>query len=159
MLNFLSSLERDLEPFYQVVPWIAEFWNTMSNLGLILIAIYRLNTLELSPPDLQNSYWLVMAMGIGSAIHHAFPFYGSIVIDWIPILLFIIHSWIINLHHAVEKKNLFWLILASGWFFTDHLLRPCPTPWGHSIWHLLAAVAIDQLLLSWYHQYQEKRRV
>lgn len=33
---------RRLEPFYAVSPYIAEFWNTLSNLPFVILGVCRL---------------------------------------------------------------------------------------------------------------------
>jgi hypothetical protein len=55
------------EPKYAVVPWIAEFWNTVSNAGYLLAAWAA----PAPTPCLQRARAGLMAVGIGSSLLHA----------------------------------------------------------------------------------------
>lgn len=83
----LGRFERRLElPFGAIVPWIAEFYNTVSNAPFVLLSLLRLLEGDNSP-DIHHAYILLALVGIGSGIHHATTPKWTIVIDWIPILL------------------------------------------------------------------------
>jgi len=137
-----QKYERKLEKFYQVSGYIAEFWNTISNLPFIVIGLLRLS--QTSSNEVEILYILYVFAGIASAIHHATPWKWTILIDWIPISL----SGLLILYHYqmfsyFTSVTLFKLSLAFFVLITDHVYTKIPVPWGHVCWHLLASLAID----------------
>ena len=115
---------RRFEPFYATCPWIAEFWNTLSNLPFLVIAGLRLLELRMagtssdrtpeatlsyypytSPsllphpldPHVELLYLWMLAMGLASAVHHATTTKWTIVVDWVPIAGCLAFLW----HHGL----------------------------------------------------------
>ena len=133
--------ERKLEPFHTHTQWIAEFWNTMSNLPFILIGIVRLETQLVNFRPLYLQYQFMIFAGICSAIHHATTQKWTIIIDWIPI----VSSILLNLNYLsyAELPEILILLMAFFWLLTDHVVTPMPVPWGHVVWHIMAAYSID----------------
>lgn len=144
--------QRKLEPFYQVTPFIAEFWNTLSNAPFVIIGLWRLyelSEIDVWPIGLHHIdrlillYWLYVFCGICSGIHHATSARWTIVIDWIPITLSIISNLYFGLWMHVGFVSAFQVLIALLVLGTDHVWTPINVPWGHCMWHILAAYAID----------------
>ena len=79
--------------------------------------------------------------GICSAIHHATTQKWTLVIDWIPIA----GSILLNLNYLsfMGLPEALILLMALIWLLTDHVVTPMPPPWGHVVWHIMAAYSID----------------
>ncbi len=152
--------DRRHETPYLKCQYIAEFWNTLSNLPFIIFGVLRLIELinrdkvfhsvsYISIPNPNRSYVfdlyvLSILTGLGSGIHHMILRRGSIIIDWIPISMTIIyilfHSFLLS---YISCASWFKLFLAIYILFDDHVLQTVPVPWGHVMWHLVASFAID----------------
>ena len=133
---------RKLEPCYTVSPYIAEFWNTVSNIPFILIALTRLY----EGTDLVELYILMALAGVASGIHHAAaPMYKkyTIILDWAPIAVSIVMLLSNHCLCEVSLTALLELTLAFIVLMVDHICTIMPVPWGHVMWHLLAAFSID----------------
>jgi len=143
---------RQLELQYSHCRYIAEWFNTWSNLPFLLIGFSRLwledgNTRL--PAELVLLYQLYIGAGIASGIHHAVMFPFSILVDWVPISC----SIILLLYYAFAYNNPIWLCLTlSTWvkllialtmLWNDHVYTTIPVPFGHCFWHILAAFSID----------------
>lgn len=137
-----KAYQRKLEPFYQLSPYIAEGWNTVSNLPFIIIGLLRLCQAYL-PHDTRVLYTLMLYCGIGSALHHASGLRWTIVIDWIPISLSIFCNLYFGTWLQFSLVSLFKAALALGALALDHIWTPINVPYGHCVWHVLAALAMD----------------
>jgi dihydroceramidase len=133
------QFERQREEFYQVVPYIAEFWNTVSNLPFILIGLYRLK----NGTSLGLLYVLYALAGVCSGIHHATTPKWTIIIDWIPIASTIVIVLHYGMWRFLSMNSVGKLSIALTALVLDHVWTPLPVPWGHVLWHLLAAWSID----------------
>lgn len=145
-MSFAKRYERRLETAYQVTPYIAEFWNTVSNAPLSVIGLLRLIENRGGDPDIQVAYFLMILMGICSAIHHATTPRWTIVIDWIPIASMMIWSVITWNLALISPAVIAEIVLALAVLYSDHLLKIIPVPWGHVMWHLLAALSVDAFI-------------
>lgn len=135
-----AKYRRRVERPYTVLPYIAEFWNTISNLPFIFIGVYRIFE---GCEDLAELYLLMVLAGVASGFHHATTIKWSIFIDWTPILMTIIY--LINTR-MIGKVSLTGILLVSMAFIIlllDHVNRLLPVPYGHVLWHVTAAFAID----------------
>ena len=136
---------RVRETPYSHSPYIAEFYNTITNLPFIIIGILRL-----CQDDVWNSYemtilyTLYIFFGICSGIHHSIIHKKSIIIDYIPIVITSVY-FLFNYHwfSYISYVSYFKLLLAFSSLIIDHTLRLIPIPHGHCVWHLLAALGID----------------
>lgn len=144
--------ERKLEPFYQVTPFIAEFWNTLSNAPFVIIGLWRLyelSEIEVWPMGVHHFdqlvfvYGLYALCGLCSGIHHATSARWTIIIDWIPIAISLIANFYFGFWTHLGFVSLFKVLLALAVFLSDHVCTPINVPWGHCMWHILAAFAID----------------
>ena len=145
-----SKYKRENEQFYNVTPHIAEFWNTLTNLPFILIGLYNILFYSLNL-NLTIAYLLLIACGIGSGIHHASPHEWTLIIDWVPILSsigFVLWSGII---YSISFISIMYTILAFSVLLTDHIFTPIPVPWGHCLWHILAAVTVNSIYSDYYY--------
>jgi hypothetical protein len=152
-----DGFDRPLEqPLYGVSSYVAEWWNTVSNLPFVIIGISRLvqmHLMALRPPTLMFVlYALYTCAGVFSAIHHAAPATRrrrTILLDWTPISAQLI---------ILTCTSIGWFVLgnatAASWLklgiallalAADHLCLITPAPWGHCHWHALASFAIDCL--------------
>lgn len=127
---------RHRKPFTIFVKWC-----TLSNLPFLVIGLLRLYTLGWD----QVFYWILVASGLCSAYHHASPHSWTIVIDWLPISCGILLGLYEGIIWSASWVTLFKLLSAFGCLFADHFWTPIPVPWGHSMWHLLAAYGMDDL--------------
>lgn len=130
---------RRLEEFFQVSNYIAEFWNTVSNIPFIMIGLLRLY----EGAVLTEFYYCMVLVGIASGIHHATTPKWTIVIDWIPILLSVGMVYSYGMISMISATIWFELFLAGLILYADHIHQLMPVPWGHVCWHLLASLAID----------------
>jgi len=75
------------EDNYTVTVWIAEFWNTVSNLAMIIPPIYALLT---SATQLERryvlSYLMLLLVGIGSWMFHMTLRYSMQLLDELPMI-------------------------------------------------------------------------
>jgi hypothetical protein len=150
---------RKLEHLYNKSLYIAEYYNTISNLPFIIFGLSRLYELYQFHEDvcldyyecklitlnmLYTLYILYTFFGICSGIHHAFYFKYSIIIDYIPITLTIIY-FIMNpfLFYLISFTSYIKLFISFLTLVSDHLYTPIPVPFGHVLWHLLASYSID----------------
>lgn len=143
----LSPFTRRIEHPYQYSFYIAEFWNTVSNLPFIILGLFRfyeLAAMNHENRSLQLAYVLLAFAGIASGIHHAVNIgykKWTIFLDWIPILLSLLLIYSQGFIFSVVS----WLkiIFAISVLLVDHFLGLVPVPWGHVFWHILAAFAVD----------------
>lgn len=152
----MNKYIRRIEPFYQYSNYIAEYYNTWSN---ILFVCFGLVRLYFAAEDISCHYslrynldllskmetlyiWFIIA-GICSAIHHATTPRWTIIIDYFPIIVSIL---------LVVKWQLYWMISLYTWMkigisfamlLNDHVWQTIPVPWGHCFWHFLIAISVD----------------
>ena len=138
----LAQYERKLEPFFTVTPWIAEFFNTISNLPFILIGLFRLyEGVEFT----WFLYAFMILIGICSGVHHATTPKWTIVIDWVPIVISMGTFCYFDMWPLVSYTSLLQWNIALLLLFVDHFWTIMPVPWGHVCWHLVAALAMDSI--------------
>lgn len=73
---------------YAITPYVAEFWNTVSSLWLVFLAIFGLyvgRNLNIKLP-VQLSYWVLGIVGVGSALFHATLLYSCQLLDELPMI-------------------------------------------------------------------------
>jgi Ceramidase len=137
-------------PLFGRVPWMAEFWNTISNAPFVLIGVTRyVETLYRSPcgrSDAMPTLWLLLAVsGLCSAAHHSLLRSWSLRLDQLPIALSVAYVLLGHTHLLlwVSPTSYLCVALALGVLVADHIWTPIPVPWGHVIWHLMAAFAFS----------------
>lgn len=143
-IKMKMTYERRLEPFFQISNYIAEFWNTISNIPFIMIGLLRLYEGTVLP----EFYITMVFIGIGSGIHHATTPKWTVIIDWIPILISLCMIYYYNMIYIISFAVWFEIILAGLILYADHIHHLMPVPWGHVCWHLLASFAIDSAYQS-----------
>lgn len=143
-----KNYSRKLETKYTHSLYIAEFWNTISNLPFIIIGILRLIELEPNYFELEYLYTFMVLAGFASGFHHAMHEKWTILIDWIPILISIYLFIHYDLLQFVSYASLFQFGLAMFVLLTDHIYTTIPVPWGHVMWHILACFSIDSIYQS-----------
>ncbi len=103
------------ETNYEVTFWVAEFWNTISNIFLVLFSIYgvRMCIREQHANDLLTLFILVGVIGVGSALFHGTLLKVSQQLDETP-MIFAIVQWNYSLWKKVLpwNKTNFWVTLA-----------------------------------------------
>jgi hypothetical protein len=144
----LANYKRVQEPAYAVSDHIHEFYNTLTNIGFILIGVARLWKIHDHADDvIIYLYVNYIFLGIGSGIHHAINHKYSIVIDWIPISFLIFQFLYYGVLHYVDLVGIIQFLLAIIVLFIDHFKKLGTL---HPFWHLLAAFALDTVLYSIY---------
>ena len=93
----------------------------------------------------QLFYWLFTCAGVCSAYHHSSPHSWTIVIDWLPISISILLGLYEGIFWTVQPVTLFKVSFAFSVLLADHWWTPTPVPWGHVMWHLLAAYSFDEV--------------
>lgn len=134
-----KQYERKLEKSYAISAYIAEFWNTVSNLPFIIIGLLRLY----EGTELSQLYFLMILAGICSGIHHATTPRWTIVVDWTPIFMSFLYIFYQGLYTYLSYTAIFQVILALFILVTDHIITYIPVPWGHVMWHIVASLAVD----------------
>ena len=151
------------EPFYQVVPFIAEFWKTVSNLPFIILGTYYLSTLHLID-ELKIVYILLIFAGICSGFHHAVngvctcgkkEITWTLIVDWIPILISTIYVIVTNIISEFSITTWICVGLSILWLLIDNVFSPLKY-WGHCIWHIIIAFSLANGYMDYYkkmHKY------
>lgn len=134
--------QRRFEPLFATSPWVAEFWNTVSNAPFVIIGLLRLAYGTRIP----LMYAMYTCTGVASAIHHATVPAWTVVIDWVPISASILLAFHTKVWVYTSLVSCVKCILAFSILATDHLRRELiPPPWGHVMWHIVAALAVDSV--------------
>jgi len=153
----LGKYEREFEQRYSHTKYIVEFYNTISNLPFILIGLYRLGWLYNNPEFSLNTnmnhiyilYSLCICAGLCSAYHHMNLTKKTIIIDWIPLLFTAVYllynSYLLT---VLTIPSLIAVSTAFTVLLLDHTTKIFPSPIGHVMWHLLAALAVDMTYMD-----------
>jgi len=132
------------EPLYLVSPYIAEFWNTVSNINFIYYS------LRYGPYSNHKLGYLFLAnAGICSMIQHGTMLWWSWYVDMFGIYLML--SWCVynRVWQHVSRKNMIYAALLFAIQSIDNMgwLRFIPPPNVHMLWHLnIANVAHYSLM-------------
>lgn len=137
-------MRRQEQP-YNKSKYIYEYYNTLSNLPFIFIGLARLYYDNNSHTQL---YKAMVFCGICSGIHHAVNFRGSIILDYIPIVYSLLYLTSNNLWNKINPVSVGLATLALFILFLDHIVQLMPVPWGHVMWHVCAAYAMDSCYQS-----------
>lgn len=124
-----------------------EHWCTLSSMIFIVIGLLRCVQFD-GMDSAQDLYLCYALLGLGSAIHHAFSFRGSLVVDWIPIISFTTLCVYYEMFEFISLATYFHILFALGTLVVDHVCTLLPVPWGHVLWHILAANALDHFLFE-----------
>jgi hypothetical protein len=162
----VGSWARKLEPdLYGHSGYVAEWWNTISNILFVAIGVLRYREAIANKTWAQKRapkgyvlprLWLLFAAaGVCSAFHHSQRMRWTIIVDWIPIaasaiLLVLGHRYLL---HRVSWAAWFGLAFALAVLTTDHVCTILPPPWGHMLWHVSAAFSIAQAYRDMEHCY------
>jgi hypothetical protein len=127
----LTDKKSQREDWYQVSPYVAEFWCTVSNAGFIIAGIH------------QNSLELVFA-GAASIASHMIPKQWLLTVDKIGVVVALsklVHEYKV----LIDRPFLLVPIAALGAInMTDaYLARLKGKTWPHVVWHLSAAAVAD----------------
>lgn len=145
-VSFMKLYERRLEKAYHTNPYIVEFWNTVSNAPLSVIGLLRYLENYGQDSTIETAYLLMICAGICSAIHHATMLKWTRLIDWIPIASMLVYSVVTWNLALLSPAVLAEIALALAVLGSDHIVKLIPVPWGHVMWHCLAALAVDAFL-------------
>jgi hypothetical protein len=150
---FMRKLEQ---PLFWHCPCIAEFYNTLSNLPFIAIGLLRLYSedvlWEYPTEPWMRLYWLMVAAGVCSAVHHATVPYWTIVVDWLPILASGGYCVWLGVLPLISYGTWFKMGLAFVIMVDDQLITRIPVPFGHVFWHITAAYAVDSMYQDYIHR-------
>lgn len=107
------------EPDYVMTPAVAEFWNTLSSLAIVLIAFGGLRQVRRSDLRFRIGMWGLAAVGAGSAAFH---------------------GTLLRVAQAADELPMVWSILACAWTVMERE-RPAGAGNGRAAWIALSAVA------------------
>jgi len=109
------------EKNYEVTIYIAEFWNTISNIIIIILALYGIkNTINNNFSYIFTIQYLsIVFVGIGSAMFHSTLRYAEQQLDEIPMMIGII-IWI----YIIYKKEWFKYIILQKYLYI-FLIKIC----------------------------------
>lgn len=130
----LTSRKSQREDWYQVTPFIAEFWCTLSNAGFIAVGLYH------------RSPELVFA-GLASIISHSVPKEWLLMIDKIGVLV-VLSTLIREYRLFFDNPRLGIPIVALGAInlMDAHIARSKAKTWPHIAWHISAALVANYIL-------------
>lgn len=127
-----------------------ELWSTISNLPFVVIGMFRLWSYQ-DQEDLMLLYFFYIAVGICGGIHHAVRVRGSIILNWIPILI----SLGLCSYYKVWKTVTMGTWAQVGFsvviFQADNFFQVVPVPWGCVMWHIASALSIDSAYMDFVH--------
>jgi len=132
----LTDKKSQREDWYQVSPYIAEFWCTISNAGFIYVGLKH------QSPE-------ILFAGLASTAIHAIPKQWLLYADKIGVLAAL--SLAIREHKALSQNPQLMLpVLGLGAVnATDmYLARNYGATWPHVVWHLSAACVADYVLTT-----------
>ena len=126
------------KPLFQHSRYVAESYCFWSNAPFLLISTTRI----IDGYSIQLSAYM-LCIGICSAWHHAHGARWSVYVDWLPIVALLWQVW-------RHQWWMFWsfttwlkVVLTLGVGFNDHVFTTAPVPWGHVLWHVMAAFTMD----------------
>lgn len=139
MVSWPFHRRKREEPQYEPHTYIQEYWNTMSNVFFVYLGL--LGLVDAHTEEGRILYGFMMLCGCCSALHHAISWKYSIAIDYAPIIGSVVYFSTLDKWHDISVGS--WIALATGaltlgW---DHHKQPRTDPFGHSLWHIMAALA------------------
>ena len=87
------------EQNYAVVPWVAEFWNTLSSLAMVGAGTLGVSTRRFAP-GVRVAFALLVGVGLGSVAFHGTLRFGLQMLDELPMLYLV--TWLV------------WLLVETG---------------------------------------------
>lgn len=123
----LTDVNSQRENWYQVTPYVAEFWCTVSNVAIIYSGIVN------------DSLELVFA-GVASTVSHAIPKQWLLQVDKLGVLVVAMRA-LKDYQVLIENpKLLIPLVGAVSLNLIDaHLARSTGATWPHIVWHCTSA--------------------
>ncbi|MGZ6162949.1 MAG: ceramidase [Myxococcaceae bacterium] len=101
------------EQNYVVTPWVAEFWNTLSSLAMVLAGVVGLCSRRFAR-EVRVAFALLVLVGLGSIAFHATLRFGLQMMDELPMLYLV--TWLVWLLVENEPTRRFgaWFPVALG---------------------------------------------
>jgi hypothetical protein len=123
----LTDVHSQRENWYQVTPYVAEFWCTVSNVAFIYSGIVN------------RSPELVFA-GVASIVSHAIPKQWLLKVDKLGVLIVAMRALKEYQVLIQNPKLLIPLVSAVGLnLFDAHMARTTGATWPHLVWHCASA--------------------
>ena len=159
-----NYFKRRHERYHTYSPYIAESWNTFSNIAFVWGAAFLSDDAQfagavLVAHETRKLLVALMAMiGICSGIHHAlcdrYDRY-TLVLDWIPIVasmitLSSVDTAAVGFFGPTSMSTFIVCGVALAFLITDHVCHVLPPPIGHVIWHVTAALGMTMLYWDWF---------
>lgn len=130
----LTEAKSQREDWYQVTPYMAEFWCAVSNIGFIYAGVQH------KSPEL-------LFAGVASLVSHSIPKQWLLHVDKLGVLIAL--TKLIREREVLKQnpKLLLPIALAGGvGLFDVYLARKRGRSEGHVLWHLCAAYAANEFL-------------
>jgi dihydroceramidase len=87
------------EQNYAVLPWVAEFWNTLSSLAMVVAGMVGVSTRRFGA-GVRFAFALLIGVGLGSVAFHGTLRFGLQMLDELPMLYLV--TWLV------------WLLVETG---------------------------------------------
>ena len=87
------------EQNYAVLPWVAEFWNTLSSFAMVGAGLVGVSTRRFAA-EIRVAFALLILVGLGSVAFHATLRFGLQMLDELPMLYLV--TWLV------------WLLVENG---------------------------------------------
>lgn len=86
----MSSTIDWCEPNYDISPYVAEFWNTVSSTWIVFLGVYGVykHTFfkKVIPSSIFNMFYCLSIVGLGSMAFHSYLSYHTQLLDELPML-------------------------------------------------------------------------
>ncbi|HSP18365.1 MAG TPA: ceramidase [Myxococcaceae bacterium] len=101
------------EQNYVVTPWVAEFWNTLSSLAMVLAGVVGLCSRRFAR-EVRVAFALLVLVGVGSIAFHATLRFGLQMLDELPMLYLVTWLTWLLVENGPTRRSGRWFPVALG---------------------------------------------